>query len=69
MIKDGGSTNAQKVSDAYILNNTNQTNGAGVIADPSAHMGNKVMKKNIHNSNFNQSKYIGDNTSIHHNQS
>ena len=69
MIKGGGSIHAQNVADAYILNNTNQTSGAGVIMGPSAHMGNKGMKKNMHNSNFNQSKYISGNVSTHHNQS
>lgn len=53
MIKGGGSIHAQNVADAYILNNTNQASGAGVVMGPSVHMGAKGMKKNMHNSNFN----------------
>jgi hypothetical protein len=78
MIKGGGSIHAQNVTDAYVLNNTNQASGAGVVMGPGSHMGkpaNKelainIMKKNVqHNSNFNQSKYISGNVSTHHNQS
>jgi hypothetical protein len=53
MIKGGGSIHAQNVADAYILNNTNQASGAGVVMGPTVHMGAKSMKKNMHNSNFN----------------
>ena len=67
MIKGGGSIHAQNVADAYISNNTNQASGAGVVMGPSVHMGAKSMKKNMHNSNFNQSKYISGNAS--HNNS
>lgn len=53
MIKGGGSIHAQNVADAYILNNPNQSSGAGVIMGPSVKMGNNGMKKNLNNSNFN----------------
>lgn len=69
MIKGGGSIHAQNVTDAYILNNTNQASGAGVVMGPGSNMGKPGMKKNVHNSNFNQSKYISGNVSTHHNQS
>jgi hypothetical protein len=69
MIKGGGSIHAQNVTDAYILNNTNQASGVGVVMGPGSHMGKPGMKKNVHNSNFNQSKYISGNVSTHHNQS
>lgn len=36
---------------------------------PSVHMGAKNIKKNMHNSNFNQSKYISANVSTNHNNS
>lgn len=49
MIKGGGSIHAQNVADAYILNNTNHASGAGMVMGPAAHMGNKAMKKGIHN--------------------
>ena len=53
MIKGGGSIHAQNVADAYILNNTNQASGAGVVMGPGSHMGKPGMKKNVHNNNFN----------------
>jgi hypothetical protein len=53
MIKGGGSIHAQNVTDAYILNNTNQASGAGVVMGPGSHMGKPGMKKNVHNTNFN----------------
>ena len=65
MIKGGGSIHAQNVADAYILNNTNQ--GSGVMGPGVHKMGPGAMKKNMHNSNFNQSKYISGNVSTHHN--
>jgi hypothetical protein len=57
MIKGGGNIHAQNVADAYTLNSTNQASGAGMIMGPNAHLNNKGMKKNMNNSNFNQSKY------------
>ena len=69
MIKGGGSIHAQNVADAYILNNTNQASGGVSVMGPSLNMGNKGMKKNMNQNNFNQSKYISGNISSHHNQS
>jgi len=68
MINGGGSIHAQNVADAYISSNTNQASGGGVVMG-QVHMGAKSMKKNIHNNNFNQSKYISGNVSTHHNNS
>ena len=67
MIKGGGSIHAQNVADAYTLNNLNNNSSIGMMGPPM--MGGKSMKKNMHNSNFNQSKYISGNISTHHNQS
>jgi hypothetical protein len=53
MIKGGGSIHNSNVTDAYILNNTNQASGTGVVMGPGAHMGKPGMKKNVNNSNFN----------------
>lgn len=64
MIKGGGSIHAQNVADAYVLNNTNQASGAGVVMGP---MVGKPMKKGMQNNNFYQSKYISGNISSHHN--
>lgn len=61
MIKGGGSIHAQNVADAYTLNNMNNNSSIGMMG-PSM-MGGKSMKKNMHNSNFNQSKYISGNIS------
>ena len=61
----GGSIHAQNVADAYVLNNNNQANG-GVVGS-SVHLGTKGMKKNQHNSGFNQSKYISGNASNYNN--
>ena len=66
MIKGGGSIHAQNVADAYILNSTNQASGAGVVMGPGS-LGKAGLKKNVHNMNFNQSKYISGNVSTHHN--
>ena len=55
MIMGGGSIHAQNVADVYISNNN--ASGAGVV------MGAKSIKKNMNNSNFNQSKYASHNNS------
>ena len=65
MIKGGGSIHAHNVSDAYPLNNLNPGYNHGGMMGPA--MG-KGIKKNVNNSNLNQSKYISGNVS-HHNQS
>jgi hypothetical protein len=76
MIKGGGSIHAQNVADAYTLNNTsnppaaaNPTQGIGLMGPQMVGNGGKSMKKNMHNSNFNQSKYISGNISTQQNQS
>jgi hypothetical protein len=74
MIKGGGSIHAQNVADAYTLNNppaavVNPSQSIGVMGPQLMGNGGKSMKKNMHNSNFNQSKYISGNISTQHNQS
>lgn len=74
MIKGGGSIHAQNVADAYTLSNppaaaVNPSQSIGVMGPQLMANGGKSMKKNMHNSNFNQSKYISGNISTQHNQS